>query len=146
MDRLALDARTLMVAARAAGLVVVADGDRLCVRGPRIAAGLARLLIDHKAAVLALLRAEPGPAGPPEGPAAVPQAPAPSPPPWPPRPRELAGWPVEWRARWGLLANALEDQGITWPAHERIAFDQIKAEIDAAPQNGLAAEHMSAPS
>jgi hypothetical protein len=60
-----------------------------------------------------------------------PTDPAPKPP-WPPRPAELARWPVEWRERWGRLANQLEDQGVPWPDHERRAFDQIKAEMTEA--------------
>jgi hypothetical protein len=52
-----------------------------------------------------------------------------SPAPWPPRPVELAGWPIEWRRRWGVLANALQDQGIPWPDHERVAFGLTKAEM-----------------
>ena len=43
---------TLLERARAAGLIVVADGETLRVRGPRKAAGLARELIAHKAEVL----------------------------------------------------------------------------------------------
>jgi hypothetical protein len=52
--------------------------------------------------------------------------------PWPPRPAELARWPLEWRQRWGLLANKLEDQGLKFPECERRAFDQIKAEKEAS--------------
>jgi hypothetical protein len=56
---------------------------------------------------------------------------APQPAPWPPRPAELAEWPVEWRAKWGRLANELQDQGIPWPEHERQAFYRAKAEMEA---------------
>jgi hypothetical protein len=48
------------------------------------------------------------------------------PPPWPPRPAELASWPIEIRQRWGELANALDDEGISFPDNERIAFEQVK--------------------
>ena len=48
--------------------------------------------------------------------------------PWPPRPAELAEWPVEWRAKWGVRANELQDQGVGWPEHERRAFVEVKAE------------------
>jgi hypothetical protein len=58
MDRLILDARTLLVAARAVGLAVAADGDRLSVSGPRGAAGLARLLLEQKTGILAALATE----------------------------------------------------------------------------------------
>jgi hypothetical protein len=56
--------------------------------------------------------------------------------PWPPRPDELAEWPIKWRARWGRLANELEDQGIPWPDHERQAFKTIKAEKEAESEDG----------
>src|SRR5262245_28741729 len=65
MDRLMLDAPTLLVAARAVGLAVARDGDRLSVNGPTAAGDLARLLLEHKAGILAALTAEPSPAGPP---------------------------------------------------------------------------------
>jgi hypothetical protein len=50
-------------------------------------------------------------------------------PPWPPRPLELSRWPVAWRAKWGLLANELEGQGVPFPECERRAFERVKAEI-----------------
>jgi hypothetical protein len=53
---------------------------------------------------------------------------------WPPRPAELASWPVEWRARWGRLANELQDAGIGWPEHERQAFHMVEAEMEASLQ------------
>jgi hypothetical protein len=57
----------------------------------------------------------------------------PGPEPWPGRPAELAEWPVEWRAKWGVRANELEASGIPWPEHERQAFNEIKAEKEASP-------------
>jgi hypothetical protein len=54
MDRL-----TLLATARAAGLAVYAAGERLVVRGPRSAGGLAQELIARKAEVLALLGVPP---------------------------------------------------------------------------------------
>jgi hypothetical protein len=57
----------------------------------------------------------------------------PGPEPWPPRPAELAEWPLEWRQRWGLRANELESQGVPWPEHERQAFNQVEAEMEASP-------------
>jgi hypothetical protein len=48
--------------------------------------------------------------------------------PWPPRPAELAGWPIEWRERWGRLANQLEEEGVPFPESERAAFGVVKAE------------------
>src|SRR5437016_2109718 len=56
MDRLALDARTLLVAARAVGLTVGATSACLSVRGPKGAVGLAALLLERKADVLAAMR------------------------------------------------------------------------------------------
>jgi hypothetical protein len=53
-----MDALTLLQQARAAGLTVRAQGDRLCIRGPRRAEALARRPLDHKAAVLAALAAD----------------------------------------------------------------------------------------
>jgi hypothetical protein len=59
MDRLTLHAPTLLIAARAVGLAVAAEGDRLSVHGPKGAAGLARLVLDHKPGILAALAAVP---------------------------------------------------------------------------------------
>jgi hypothetical protein len=44
------------------------------------------------------------------------------------RPPELATWPVEYREKWGRLANQFEDEGISFPESERRAFQQVKAE------------------
>jgi hypothetical protein len=78
MDRLTLDPPTLLVAARAVGLDVAAEGDRLSVSGPKGAGGLARLLLERKAGILASLATEAAVssrAGPPGGSPAVPPAP-----------------------------------------------------------------------
>lgn len=48
---------------------------------------------------------------------------------WPPRAAELAGWPAEWRERWGRRANALEAEGVAFPDSERRAFEEIEAEL-----------------
>jgi hypothetical protein len=97
MDRLILDTPTLLIAARAVGLAVAAHDGYLVVKGPKGAAGLARLLLERKADVLAAFAAEssaaadstgppgdepPGPVGsddpgPPSAPAADPAEPAP---------------------------------------------------------------------
>src|SRR5512136_2848221 len=53
-----MDGLALLSEATAAGLTVLADGDRLVVRGPRFAEPMARRLLEHKAAVLAALDAE----------------------------------------------------------------------------------------
>lgn len=46
---------TLLTQARAAGLMVRTDGERLIVRGPKQQSHLATVLLNHKAEVLALL-------------------------------------------------------------------------------------------
>ena len=50
-----MDGMTLVSEARSAGLIVLADGDRLVVRGPRSAAAMARRLLEHKAEVMRAL-------------------------------------------------------------------------------------------
>lgn len=37
---------------------------------------------------------------------------------------KLAKWPLEWRERWGLRANALEEQGLDWIEAERQAMNE----------------------
>lgn len=54
---------TLLTEARAAGLAVRVDGDRLIVRGPRQAEALARRLIAHKAEILTALAETASPTG-----------------------------------------------------------------------------------
>lgn len=56
-----MDAVTLLDRARAAGLDVRLDGDRLQVRGPRGVEALIERLREHKAEIIALLRAEAAP-------------------------------------------------------------------------------------
>lgn len=50
-----MDGVTLLMEAEAAGLTVLADGDRLRVRGPRCAEHVAKQLLAHKPAVLCAL-------------------------------------------------------------------------------------------
>ena len=50
-----MDGMTLLHRARDAGLAVAAEGDKLVIRGPRRAEPVARLLIEHKPAVMAAL-------------------------------------------------------------------------------------------
>jgi hypothetical protein len=52
-----MDGLSLLVEARAAGLIVLADGGRLVIRGPKSADAVARRLLAHKAVVLAALAA-----------------------------------------------------------------------------------------
>jgi hypothetical protein len=143
MERVtALDAPTLVAAARAVGLIVVADGDRLTVQGPRGADGLARLLLERKAVVLAALAEETftkmaAPAvfvsdkttetkndnlsffAPEEWPA-------------PSRDPTLASWPLKWRTAWGRRVNALENQGVEPREAERQALNEIKRAMQQA--------------
>ena len=56
-----MDGIALLGEARAAGLVVETDGDRLRIRGPSSAGDVARRLLDHKADVLRALDAAPEP-------------------------------------------------------------------------------------
>ncbi len=97
------------------GVKLSARGDRVHYRAPAgsMTSEIKAALAAHKPALLRLLADRPA-------------APAP-PPAWPPRPAELAEWPVEWRARWGCRANELQDQGVPWPDHERLAFAEVKA-------------------
>ena len=53
-----MDGVTLLRRARSAGLRVVAEGDKLVVRGPRRAEPVALLLLAHKPAVIAALAGE----------------------------------------------------------------------------------------
>ena len=50
-----MDGLMLLRRAQQAGLAVAADGDKLVIRGPRSAEPVARLLIEHKPVLLALL-------------------------------------------------------------------------------------------
>jgi hypothetical protein len=50
-----MDGLTLLRRAHEAGLAVVAEGDRLVIRGPKRAERVAQLLIEHKPEVLAAL-------------------------------------------------------------------------------------------
>jgi len=53
----------LILEAEAAGLTVRLDGERVVIRGPRSAEPLARKLLDHKPAVVAVLRGAPSTPG-----------------------------------------------------------------------------------
>jgi hypothetical protein len=50
---------------------------------------------------------------------------------WPPRPDDLASWPVARREMWGIRANELEGQGLSWRDAERRAYAET-AEAMAA--------------
>ena len=49
----------------------------------------------------------------------------------------VAGWSDDWRERWGLLANSLEESGLSWRDAESQAFveiwKQIRVETDSKP-------------
>ncbi len=53
-----MDGLTLLKEAKSAGLDVLADGDRLVIRGPRSAEAIARRLLAHKPDVMDALAAE----------------------------------------------------------------------------------------
>ena len=59
-----MDGMTLLAEAQEAGLTVLADGDRLVVRGPKSAEKLARRLLQNKAQVMAALNDAPAGGGP----------------------------------------------------------------------------------
>lgn len=50
-----MDGLSLLEEARSVGLIVLADGDRLRIRGPRRAEPIAKRLLTHKGVVLAAL-------------------------------------------------------------------------------------------
>ncbi len=52
-----MDSLTMLQEAWSAGLIVVANGDRLVVRGPRSAEAIARRLIENKPEIMAALTA-----------------------------------------------------------------------------------------
>ena len=37
----------------------------------------------------------------------------------------VAGWPEDWRERWGRRANALEEDGLSWRDAESQAFVEV---------------------
>jgi hypothetical protein len=127
----------LLDRARAAGLSITTDGDRIIVCGPRRADALARELIAHKVevmaelAALALVEAAPA-ATPSRDDQAKPAEAATEPDPCPWR-KVLPGWPVEWRERWGRRANELAESGIRWPDDEAKAFVEVLAERERNP-------------
>lgn len=61
-----MDGLTLLTEARSAGLTVTAEGERLVVRGPRLAGELAQRLLSHKADVLDALARDPAAEQPPD--------------------------------------------------------------------------------
>jgi hypothetical protein len=101
-----MDGLALLQQARAAGLAVRAEGDRLCVRGPRRAEALVRLLLDHKAEVLAALA--------PAAPVTV-------------TPAEL---PPDWYISWDERAAIMEYDGkLPRDRAEALALEDILAQM-----------------
>jgi DNA adenine methylase len=158
MVGLRLDPSTLLVAARAVGLAVAADGDRLSVRGPKGAAGLVHLVLKHESSIVDLLATEVA-AGVPSGvdeeepglETAAPDPPAVAGPPIPPewhgapldghwRPA-IAWWPVEWRQRWGVRANELEAGGWASDVAEYLSWREALRDLNAAEARGERIEY-----
>jgi len=100
------------------GVELTARGDRLHYKAaagvltPEVKAALVR----HKAALLATTA---GAADPPWSPRRPPAVVA-----------EIGNWPIPWRQRWGELCNALEDEGVQFPESERLAYNQVKTEME----------------
>jgi hypothetical protein len=144
MGWVTLDAATLLTAANAVGLDVAAHDGRLVVKGPKGAAGLVRLLLEHEADVLAVLAADESspdtdptdpPASEPPGPPVGSVGPGP-----PPADRSwrtaVARWPVEWRERWGRRANEVEFAGAAWIEAEWSAFGELARDQADAERRG----------
>jgi hypothetical protein len=45
----------------------------------------------------------------------------------------VANWPVEWRERWGLRANSLEESGLSWRDAETQAFVEVWNQLRHRP-------------
>ncbi len=45
----------------------------------------------------------------------------------------VAGWPDDWRERWGRRANELEEAGLAWRDAESQAFVEVWATVRKAP-------------
>jgi hypothetical protein len=48
----------------------------------------------------------------------------------------VALWPIDWRRRWGRLANANEDRGDSWDVAEWRAFHRTARDLAAAEDRG----------
>ncbi len=105
-----MDGLTLLEEARAAGLTVRADGERLRIRGPRRAEPMAQRLIAHKAAVLAALIAPP----------ADPEI-------------RVEDLDMNWRVEWEERAAVMEyDGGLPRERAEALALTEIVREMERA--------------
>ena len=47
----------------------------------------------------------------------------------------IAGWTDDWRERWGLLANSLEESGLSWRDAESQAFVEVWKQIRLGSDN-----------
>jgi hypothetical protein len=118
-----MDSMTLLAEARTAGIQVLADGDRLVVRGPRAAEALARRLLEHKAEVLARLQ----PWDPTEADALIAGLQE--------RRRELYGesmWPAAHNGR-HRLREWMDRVDAAFVAHDLAALRRLAAEFPAEP-------------
>lgn len=115
-----MDGVGLLAVARRAGLTVVADGDRLRIRGPRRSEPIARRLLEQKSLVLAALPSSPP--GPTAGPVPVYD-----------REIAVADLPVDWRLEFEERAAIREFDGGQAREHaEAEALREIVERIKAA--------------
>ena len=118
MDRVAL-----LAEARRAGLTVVADGDRLRIRGPRRSEPIARRLLEQKFLVLAALPNSP-------------TDPTAGPVPMYDRQTTVADLPVDWRLEFEERAAIREFDGGQAREHaEAEALREIVGRIKAARES-----------
>ena len=105
-----MDGLTLLAEARAAGLTVRADGERLRIRGPRRAEPIAQRLLAHKAAVVAALTAPPAAYG-----------------------IRVEDLDMDWRVEWEERAAIMEyDGGLPRERAEALALAEIVREMERA--------------
>ena len=57
----------------------------------------------------------------------------------------VAGWPEDWRERWGRRANELEDAGLSWRDAEAQAFVETWSLVRRRPLAGALAPASSDP-
>ena len=48
----------------------------------------------------------------------------------------VAGWPEDWRERWGRRANELEEAGLSWRDAEAQAFAEVWNQFRREPRSG----------
>ncbi len=57
----------------------------------------------------------------------------------------VAGWPEDWRERWGRRANALEEAGLSWRDAEAQAFVEVWNLVRQEQRAGVVAPPSSDP-